>query len=66
MLKIDPTAHELPEPIPWVTALTIIAAVRMARLQEGKKNEMASIIDHVGRMRIADCLEHSGYAEVQD
>ncbi|KKL22743.1 hypothetical protein LCGC14_2432330 [marine sediment metagenome] len=65
MIRIDPTVTEMPVPIPWVTALTIIAAVRMARLREGNKNEMARIIDFADRLRSADCLGCSGDAAVQ-
>ena len=49
-MKIDPNVIELPEPIPWMTALTIHAAVKI-----GKKLFVDLDID--------ECLECGGPAE---
>ena len=64
MIRIDPNVTEMPEPIPWVSVVTISAAVGMARLLEfspiikkkGIRNEMARLIALSDRVRNADSL----------
>ena len=46
MIQIDPTVTELPEPIPWVRALTIHVAVQLGRiLIESDPNDEKSTTD---------------------
>ena len=63
MIRIDPNATEMPEPIPWIKALTITAAVVIGRaFLRADGGDCQCIACRRDGLHDSDCAVHSAPA----